>query len=61
MQSDNEKKKPLTQVEFARLGGIARSKKLSPRQRSEICRKAARARWAAINATRPSKHRTPRP
>jgi len=33
-------------VEFARLGGKARAKKLTVERRREIARKAARARWA---------------
>ena len=36
--------KPLTQAEFASLGGIARAKKLSAARRSEIARIAAHAR-----------------
>jgi len=31
--------------ELGKLGGAARAKKLTPRQRSEIARKAANARW----------------
>jgi general stress protein YciG len=33
-------------AEFARKGGKARAKKLTPEQRSEIARKAVQARWA---------------
>lgn len=40
----------LTNAQFmksiARLGGIGRSKRLSPRARSRIAKRAARARWA---------------
>jgi general stress protein YciG len=32
--------------EFARKGGNARAKALTPEQRKEIARKAAQARWA---------------
>ncbi len=37
---------PLTIQEFARLGGKARSKKLTKTQRSQAASKAAIARWA---------------
>ena len=37
--------KELTVREFARLGGKARSKKLSAKRRKEIARNAARFRW----------------
>ena len=33
-------------AEFARKGGKARAKKLTPEQRSEAARKAVQARWA---------------
>jgi hypothetical protein len=33
-------------AEFARKGGKARAKKLTPEQRKESARKAAQARWA---------------
>jgi hypothetical protein len=33
-------------VEFARKGGKARAKKLTPEQRKASARKAAQARWA---------------
>ena len=33
-------------VEFARKGGKARARKLSPQQRREIAKKAIQARWA---------------
>jgi adenosine deaminase len=32
--------------EFARLGGKARAKSLTPEERSEIARNAVKARWA---------------
>lgn len=38
-------KRPLTIQEFARLGGKARAKKLTPEQRRESARKAIAARW----------------
>ena len=37
------KKKPMTILEMASLGGHARSKKLSKKRRSEIARKAGKA------------------
>jgi hypothetical protein len=40
------KKKVLVDlVEMGRKGGQARAKKLSPKERSESARKAAKARW----------------
>jgi hypothetical protein len=36
---------PITLQEFARLGGKARSKKLTKAQRSQAASKAAKARW----------------
>jgi hypothetical protein len=41
-------KKPLTVTEMARMGGEATAKKLTPEQRKESARKAARARWAKV-------------
>lgn len=45
-----ELKKNPAAVELGRLGGkkggIARAKKLTPKKRSEIAKKAARARWS---------------
>jgi len=38
--------KDLHAVHLGRLGGRARMKKLTPEKRSEIAKKAARARWA---------------
>ena len=38
-------KKQLTLTEFARLGGKARSEKLTAKRRKEIARKASIARW----------------
>jgi hypothetical protein len=35
----------MTVNEMARLGGMARAKKLTTEQRSSIARKAVRARW----------------
>jgi hypothetical protein len=37
--------KDLTQKEFAALGGKARSKKMTAKERSESARSAAKARW----------------
>lgn len=39
------KAKPSGKVRSGRAGAAARSKALSPKQRSEIARKAAKARW----------------
>ncbi|HZP63824.1 MAG TPA: hypothetical protein VFB28_10455 [Terriglobales bacterium] len=39
-------KRPLNIHEFARLGGHARAKKLTERERKESARRAAQARWA---------------
>jgi hypothetical protein len=36
---------------IAPLGGLARAAKLSPRRRSQIARRAARARWSAVAAS----------
>ena len=33
-------------AEFAKLGGAARAKALTPERRARIARKAARARWS---------------
>jgi hypothetical protein len=38
-------KTPMSVIEFARLGGHARAKKLTKDQKSRIGRKAAKARW----------------
>jgi hypothetical protein len=40
-----EEKNPAA-VALGKLGGKARAEKLTPEQRSEIARKAAKARWA---------------
>jgi hypothetical protein len=37
-------------VQFARLGGLARARKLSAAERNESARKAAKARWAKEKA-----------
>ena len=42
--------KRLDMSEVAKLGGLARAKKLSPRRRRASARKAARARWAKAAA-----------
>ena len=39
-------------VEFARLGGNARAKKLNKAQRSKIARDAVNARWAKARAAK---------
>jgi hypothetical protein len=39
------KQPPLTVTEFASMGGHARAKKLTKKQRSESARKAVNARW----------------
>jgi len=39
-------KRPLTIQEFARMGGHARAKKLTEKERKESARRAAQARWA---------------
>lgn len=38
-------------TEFARKGGKARAKKLTPEERSESARKAVEARWAKLRET----------
>ena len=40
------KKKETYASEFARKGGYARARKLTPEQRSESARRAVKARWA---------------
>lgn len=42
-------KKPMTVVEFARKGGIARKKALSPERRKAIGRQGAMKRWGNRN------------
>lgn len=42
----NEIKKEMTVTEFARLGGIARSKMLSDQRLQAIASNAAKARWS---------------
>lgn len=42
----DEKETPTPEEERASKGGEARAKALSPEERSEIARKAARARWS---------------
>jgi hypothetical protein len=41
-----KKEKDPHAVHLGRLGGNARTEKLSPEERRELARKAARARWA---------------
>ena len=40
------KEKKFSASEFARIGGKARARKLTPEQRKASARKAAQARWA---------------
>jgi len=40
------KEKKFSASEFARIGGKARARKLTPEQRRASARKAAQARWA---------------
>lgn len=55
------KKRDSYAVEFARKGGNASAKKLTPEQRQEKARKAAQARWTkAMNNNAPSKQRRDR-
>jgi len=44
------KEKKFSAAEFARIGGKARAKKLTPDQRKVSARKAAQARWAKRKA-----------
>jgi len=39
---------------IARLGGLARSRRMNPSWRRGVARKAALARWAKAKATRPA-------
>lgn len=41
----SKKKKPMSVTEFAKLGGLARKKSLSPEARSLIAKKASMRRW----------------
>jgi hypothetical protein len=45
-------KNPLTVEEFARMGGNARAKKLTPERRREIAKKASDAAKAALDKRR---------
>ena len=45
MDKKKEAKQELTVTEFARLGGFARSKRMTKEQRAASARKAAQARW----------------
>ena len=55
------KKKDSYAVEFARKGGKASAKKLTPEQRAEKARKAAQSRWAkAMSHNAPSKQQRDR-
>ena len=44
-EESDEPEEPTFEQERAAKGGEARAKKLTPEERSEIARKAARARW----------------
>lgn len=46
------KKAAMTQADFARMGGLARAKKLSKARQSEIGRAAVMARWAKYRAAK---------
>jgi hypothetical protein len=54
-----KKEKDPNAVALGRKGGNARLKKLTPEQRSDIARKAVRARWA--KATREKSNPIPAP
>ena len=55
------KKKDSYAVEFARKGGKASAKKLTPQQRKEKARRAAQARWAKADSDNaPSKQQRDR-
>jgi hypothetical protein len=47
-----KRKKTMTVEEMAKLGGKARWADVPPEKRSEIARKAVRARWARTKARR---------
>jgi hypothetical protein len=47
----------MDQKQFARMGGNARAKKMTKKQRSESARRAATARWAAKNKPSTAKRR----
>lgn len=49
---------PLTLIEFSRLGGKARARKISSARLSEIARKAAKARWEKDKASNRQKAST---
>jgi hypothetical protein len=49
------KKKNAAAVELSKLAARGRMEKLTPEQRSEIARNAAKARWAKLKAGSPMK------
>jgi hypothetical protein len=49
-----KKEKDPNAVALGRKGGKARLQKLTPEQRSDIARKAVRARWARAKKQKPS-------
>jgi hypothetical protein len=49
-----KKEKDPNAVALGRKGGKARLQKLTPEQRSDIARKAVRARWAKVKKQKPS-------
>lgn len=50
-----------TRKRVSRAGGLARSKKLSPKRRAEIARAAAEARWGDIPHSSPKRSLITRP
>lgn len=55
------KKKPLTVVEAARLGGHARAKRLSAQERSIAARLAVSVRWQRYRDAKAQKDQATRP
>ncbi len=45
-------------AQFGKLGGMARARNLTPEQRTEIARRAAKNRWGTKNLVRGKKERT---
>jgi hypothetical protein len=41
-----DKKRPMTVAQLAKLGAAARNRALTPEQRSQIAKRAAKVRWA---------------
>ena len=44
--TDDKPEKNPAAAELGRLGGRARAKKMTPKQRADVARKAAQARWS---------------